>query len=269
VIDILLHPVYDQETAIIETGNTPCPIDLEVWQSRIDRMAGKTPSGLSNLRIVWGQDFSSTKMISCGVWRMRYPFFRFEEAGQVLDIGIPRFYVEELVPREDLMANNRWQNARYYTDPDDGRLIDVLGPCPETGFYETVFQVAHHDEQCCNGREVKDHEPCLGAYREPREADLDRIARILQRRDRATKGDLTPDPVQTAKRHKGLVEERNEKRDSQLREKISDFTKTHSFTWFTHDPTVISHGKYHWMSGHNKSGSPSGKDTTWKQQEKP
>lgn len=268
MLSIMLHPVYDNETAIVDTGNTPCPVDLSVWQKQIDRMAGKTPSGLSNLRIVWGQDFSATKMISCGAWRMRYPFYRFEDAGQILDIGIPRFYVEELVPRETLMAHGRWDAARYYRDPVNGELIDVLGPCPETGFYETVFQVAYHDERCCNGREVKDHAPCLGAYRTPNDQDIDRIARILQRRDRATEGELNPSAARAAKRYKGLADQRDQQARAKMVDQINDFMKTHAFTWFTHDPTVISHGKYHWLSGHNKSGSPSGKEKEWNQQEK-
>lgn len=260
MISILLHPVYDNEAAIVDAGNTPCPVDLAVWQKQIDRMAGKTPSGLSNLRIVWGQDFNATKMISCGAWRMKYPFFRFEEAGQILDVGIPRFYVEELVPRETLMANGRWDRARYYHDPDSGELIDVLGPCPETGFYDTVFQVAYHDEACCDGREVKNHEPCLGAYRSPTDQDIDRIARILQRRDRATESDLNPSAAQSSRRYKAIISKQEAQVHSEMVDQINDFMKTHAFTWFTDDPTVIKHGKYHWTSGHNKSGSPSGKE---------
>lgn len=260
MLSILLHPVYDNETAIVDAGNTPCPVDLAAWQRQIDRMAGKTPSGLSNLRIVWGQDFEATKMISCGAWRMRYPFYRFEEDGQILDIGIPRFYVEELVPRETLMANDRWANARYYRDPDNGELIDVLGPCPETGFYDTVFQIAHHDEHCCNGREIANHAPCLGAYRTPTDADLDRIGRILQRRDRATENDLNPSSAEMTRRYKAMSDKKEATLQNQMASQISDYLKTHSFTWFTDDPTVIKHGKYHWMSGHNKSGSPSGKE---------
>lgn len=260
MIDLLLHPVYDDETAIVSAGNTPCPVDLKPWQARLDRMAGKTPSGLSNLRLVWGQDFEATKTIVCGAWRMRYPFYRFEDGGKIYDIGIPRFYVEELVPRANLMANGRWENARYYQDPETGKTIDVLGPCPETGFYEAVFAIAYHDVRCCGGAEVRDHEPCLGAYREPRDTDFDRIGRILQRRDRATEGQLNPSAADTAKRKEDMVNARDERRQAALREQIAGFLKTHAFTWFTDDPTVISHGKYHWVSGHNKSGSPSGKD---------
>lgn len=260
MIELLLHPVYDQESAIIHTGNTPCPVDLKPWQARIDRMAGKTPFGLSNLRLVWGQDFESTKMITCGTWRMRYPFYRFEEAGEIHDIGIPRFYLEELVPRETLMAGGRWDSARYYANPENGEIIDVLGPCPETGFYETVFQIAHHDENCCGGLEVKNHEPCLGAYREPRESDLDRIGRILQRRDRATMADLDPSSTAAAKSRNDILVAREQRRRQDFEERLNDFAKVHGHTWTTFDPTVITHGKYHWLSGHNKSGSPSGKD---------
>jgi len=256
------HPVYDIEAEIIRAGNTPCPaaVNLKYWQSRIDQVAGKTVTGQSRLRIVWGQDRESTRMIVCGEWRSKYPFYRFQDGERIVDIGIPRFYVEEHIPREELMKNGRWDNARFQWDGESLSMMDVLGPCPADGWYQAAFMIAHHDEQCCGGAEVENGEPCLGGYRQPTESDIERIQKALQRRDKAENSEIAPTPEQLEKRRQDILEARDERRGRELRERLDDWTKTHAHTWTTHDPTVISHGKYHWMSGHSKSGTPKTKE---------
>lgn len=248
------HPVFDIEAEIVKAGNVPSPIDLSEWQARIDLVAGKTATGRSRMRIVWGQDVAKARMIVCGRWRLTYPFWRFEEGGQMHDIGIPRFYVEELASRAELMANDRWEQARWVWE--DGELIDVLGPCPEDGFYSPAFCIAHHDEHCCDGTGVKNSEPCLGAYREPNDTDIERLRRALWRRDHATNTEAAPTESDLAKQKADLLARRDERQRRELRERLEDWTKTHAHTWTTHDPSVIKHGKYHWMSGHSKSGTP-------------
>lgn len=250
------HPVFDNESEIVRTGNSTCPVDLTYWQKRIDQVAGKTATGQSRMRIVWGQDWQKATMIVCGRRRLRYPFWRYEDAGEIQDIGIPRFYVEELVPRASLMADDRWANARFSTDPETGELLDVLGPCPEEGFYASAFCIAHHDEWCCDGAEIKNSEPCLGAYREPTERDIQRIQRALWNRDHASNEEVAPDESALKRQKAHIVEARDERRSRELRERLEDWTKTHAHTWTTLDPSVIKHGKYHWLSGHNKSGTP-------------
>jgi len=256
------HAVYDNETEIVRAGNTPCPadVDLKIWQKRIDQVAGKTATGQSRLRIVWGQDTETTKMISCGKWRLKYPFWRVEERNDIRDIGIPRFHVEEHIPRAELMNGGKWDAARYSFNPDTGELIDVLGPCPEGGFYTAAFLIAHHDEQCCDGREVFNGEKCLGAYRPPVDADIERIQKVLQRREQAANSEVAPTSEQLEKQRQGLIEARDEKRRLELRERLEDWTKTHAHTWSTHDPSVIQHGRYHFTGGHSKSGMPNNKE---------
>lgn len=256
------HPVYDIETEIIRAGNTPCPaaVNLKYWQSRIDQVAGKTVTGQSRLRIVWGQDRESTRMIVCGEWRSKYPFYRFQDGERIVDIGIPRFYVEEHIPREELMKNGRWDNARFQWDGESLSMMDVLGPCPADGWYQAAFMIAHHDEQCCGGAEVKDGEPCLGGYRQPTESDIERIQKALQRRDKAENSEVAPTPEQLEKRRQDILEARDEQRRRELRERLEDWTKTHAHTWTTHDPSVIQHGKYHFTGGHSKSGMPNNKE---------
>lgn len=256
------HAVFDSETEIIRAGNVPCPadVDLKVWQKRIDQVAGKTATGQSRLRIVWGQDTEATKMIVCGAWRLKYPFWRWEEGGVIRDIGMPRFYVEEHLPRAELMANGRWDSARYSFDNETGELMDVLGPCPEDGFYSSAFMIAYHDEHCCNGEEARNGEPCVGAYRPPRDIDIQRIQRALQRREKAANSEVAPTEQQLAKQQENIIEARDERRRRELRERLDDWAKTHAHTWTTHDPSVIQHGKYHFTGGHSKSGMSKNKE---------
>lgn len=224
-------------------------------------MAGKTPFGLSYLRIVWGQDFEATKMITCGAWRLRYPFYRDLDGTKIIETGIPRFYVEELVPRETLMADDRWQKARYVQDEETGQTIDVLGPCPEKGFYETVFQIAKHDMYCCDGREVRNHTPCLGLFREPREIDIDRIARMIQRRNQASRSEADGTSQWYGKQRQGEITDAQQKRHEELKTRMYEYLKPHQHRFTTFDPSVIANGKFHFLSAHNRSGSPTGKAT--------
>jgi hypothetical protein len=246
------HPLFDIESAIIANRNQPSPVDLSLWQKRIDMIAGKTPTGQSRLRIIWGQ---SADMISCGRRALKYVFYRYQEGGQIHDIGIPRFYIEELHSNTELHHGDAWERARYYWDVSTGERIDVLGPVPEEGFYSAVFCVAHHDNLCCNGSGVLNNEPCLGAYRPPTDADLQRIQRMKWRRDHASNDDNAPSESLLRKRAEYATEKRDEKWSGSIREAIEDYTRTRKHSWFTLDPSVLSHGKYHWTRGHSRSGS--------------
>jgi hypothetical protein len=256
------HPVYDNETEIIRAGNTRCPaaVNLKYWQSRIDQAAGKTATGQSRLRIVWGQDVETTRMIVCGEWRSKYPFYRLQDGERIVDIGIPRFYVEEHIPRAELMSNDRWDNARYQWNSETLERMDVLGPCPEDGWYQTAFMIAYHDDKCCSGAEVKDGEPCLGGYRQPTESDIERIQKALRRREQASNSEVAPTPEQLESSVRIC-----------LRRVMNGEGESCESVWKTgqrrtlilglrYDPSVIQHGKYHWTSGHSKSGTPQTKE---------
>jgi hypothetical protein len=158
------------------------------------------------------------------------------------------------------MKNGKWDNARFQWDSETLAQMDVLGPCPSDGWYQAAFMIALHDEQCCGGAEVKNGEPCLGGYRQPTEADIERIQKALRRREQAENSEVAPTPELLEKRRQDILEARDERRRREVRERLEDWTKTHAHTWTTHDPTVISHGKYHWLSGHSKSGTPQTKE---------
>lgn len=260
------HPLFDIEANIIKARNQPSPVVLKPWQDRIDAIVGKTPAGRSRLRIVWGQDFEKASAIMCGRRALKYPFYRYEEGGALHDIGIPRFYVEELHSNSELQHKSAWDKARYYFDEYTREMIDVLGPIPEEGFYTALFQIAHHDELCCGGREVVKKEPCLGAYREPSEADLTRIRRMQWRRDHAANQENNPSESLIRKRAQDLTEKRDEKWRQSIREAIEDYTRTRSHSWTTLDPVVLQHGKYHWTGSHTKSGATLEEIEKWRKE---
>jgi hypothetical protein len=257
------HPLFDIEAAIIANHNQPSPVDLKAWQGRIDAIVGKTATGQSRLRIVWGQ---AAEMISCGRVAKKYLFYRHQEGGQFHDIGIPRFYIEELHPNSELQQKQAWDRARYYFDEYTRELIDVLGPIPEEGFYSSLFQIAHHDDLCCKGKETVKGEPCLGAYREPNESDLTRIRRMQYRRDHASNAENNPSEELIRKRAADMSTKRDEMWRKNIREAIEDYTKTRGHSWTTCDPAALQHGKYHWVGSHTKSGATAEQIAAWRKE---
>lgn len=246
--------LFDIEAEIIKARNQPSPVDLKPWQDRIDAIVGKTATGKSRLRIVWGQSFEHASSIICGRRALRYPFYRYEEGGAIHDIGIPRFYIEELHGNAELKHKDAWDRSRYYFDEYTREMIDVLGPIPEEGFYTSLFQIAHHDDLCCSGKEVVKGEPCLGGYREPGEIDLTRIRRMKWRRDHASNDENLPSESLLRKRAQDLTEKRDEKWRTGIRERVEDFMNTHAWKFTTFDPTEIGWGRFHFTGAHSKSG---------------
>lgn len=244
------HPVFDIESAIIKTRNVPSPVDLKAFQTRIDRICGKTPDGKSKVRVVWGQQ--ATQFIM-GRQRMKYPFWRYEEGGEIHDIGTPRFYLEELHVNAELQSAGRWDEARYTWM--DGELVDILGPIPSEGFYSPLWCIAHHDDYCCNGKGYIKGEACLGAYRPPVDSDIERIQRMHKRREQAAQSEMEPlDAAQVEKKRLERSHTQDEAYRKKIRETIADYINTRSHSWDTLDPAVLNWGKYHFIGGHNKSG---------------
>lgn len=250
------HPGFDIEAEIIKAGNVPSPVDLRPWQDRIDKIVGKTVEGRSMLRVVWGQSFDAT-MWCLSRRRHKYPFWRYEEDGEIRDIGTPRFYVEELHGLAELKANDGWERSRYQWE--EGVRYDVLGPIPEEGFYSSVFLIAHHDEWCCRGNGYMKGEICIGAYRPPTDADLTRIRRMKQRRDSASNTENAPTPDLVTKWAYEARQKRDEKFRNDIHERMMDWFAAHGhrITDST-NPKIVKHGKY----GHFIADNPLAKDTT-------
>lgn len=261
------HPVFDIEDAIIRTGNCPSPVDLAPWQARIDAITGRTATNHSRVRITWGQDLDKGGAWICGARRAKYPFYRYEEAGEIRDIGTPRFYIEELHTNAELRKDNHWERTRYYTDPQLG-VLDVLGPLPEDGFYTSVFTIALHDEVCCNGTGVLNNDICLGAYRPPCDADLDRIRRMKWRRDNAENQDIRPSESRIERLSDEMEQKRDERIDRESRTFIDAFFKTHGWKLTTDDPSKLRWGNFMFVrdGAHSKSGATIEEIKKWRKE---
>ena len=248
------HPYFDNERAIIESEtNVPSPIPLTGFQEQIDKIVGRTPYGQSRVRILWGQDVEKGSMFTLGKRRLKYPFWHFKAGEEIRDIGVPRFYIEELHTNEELMKDDKWEKARYQWH--GGVCEDVLGPIPLDGFYTGLFIIAYHDDTCCGGREIVKHQPCYGSYREPGEQDLTRIRRMLFMRNQASRSEIAPSDEEIHRQAKAQMEARDEHWRQGIRGVTEDFLKTHAWRFVTSDPSKLSWGKYHFTGeGHSRSG---------------
>lgn len=248
------HPIYDDEKEIIKAGNTPSPVNLRLFQRQINRIVGQSVDGKPLLRIAWGQDEERMKIISFGQWRMQHPFYQRADGST---IGVPRFYIQQLHTNAELHAGDNWEKARW-TWIDD-KKVDVLGPVPEQGFYSSLYHISYHDERCCAGRGVMMHPEegivqCHGGYRPPEQQDLEKIHRMYMQREQASNDVMAPSADLISKRAAEAKEKRDEKWRQGIRGEIDDFFNTHQHRFVTHDPTVLSHGKFHFMGGHTRSG---------------
>lgn len=245
------HALFDVESAIIANRNQPSPVDLRSYQERIDKAVGKDIHGRSLLRVVWGQ---AVTHLSFGRHRMKYPFYRYEEGGEIHDIGIPRFFVEELHSNAELNQSGAWEKTRWQWVDGQGK-VDVLGAIPEEGFYTLLFPIAYHDRLCCNGREfLPNGETCYGAYRPPTDHDLQRIRRMKWRRDHGSNAENNPSDSQIRRNAERHSAQRDEMWQKNISERVDDFLNTHGWRFSTDDPSALANGKYHFLGGHNRSG---------------
>lgn len=260
----MAHPIFDNETRW--DANFPCPIDLTAFQKRLDEITGKTWDGRSRLRVVWGQApddlmfFRGEKIRRHPHWREKKQIeWQDEETGlwtireQLFEIGIPRFYVQELHERDELLRNDAWEQSRY--SYDGLTKIDDMGPVPEEGFYQDLFLVAHHDSFCCNGAGHVRGVVCLGGYRPPSQEDIDRVGRMIRRWHQATPEELEPSLELKNKRIREHIQKQEREQREALRETVKNGLAPHQHTFTTDDPSIAQWGKYHWVGAHNKSGA--------------
>lgn len=154
-----------------------------------------------------------------------------------VDITVPRFIIEEF--------HEPWEEA--FNPADEGTRGN--------GYYTHLWTVAHHDENCCDGREVTQQgELCLGLYREPNDRDLNELRRRIRERDaerryRAVGEQMTDDEVADASRElRTQIESMEARRKADYYQTLLDSFKTHGHRLFTDDPSVLSHGKYHFIN---------------------
>jgi len=252
------------------TDNSPPPDDAGWFQKALNRIFGLHSNGYSKFRIVYGQDLSEGRALDWDhtrhIWRARYILYTSKKSelylpkGEMVfrtrwvyeDIGVPRWFIERYIPPE--IACRGWvvkgidSEGDYFYDPK-----------PVKGLYESFADsmIADHTPWCC-AEATERNELCYGTYRAPDDADLDAVREAKQAMDALRErrpGPTTADEAEAARRRS---QERYDKWTRSLRDEaaaiVHDGLKVHQSA-LSEDPTVVKHGRYHFLGkGHSKSG---------------
>lgn len=239
--------------------NHECPWTrqrMREFQRKLDKIAGLSSNGRPNVRLIWPADADesiSMHMVK-GEKRARYRLYTqvYEATGTTpagvafveeidVDITLPRFIIEE------------------FHEPHEEAFNPATEENTGQGYYTHLWTVAHHDDKCCGGREATaEGELCLGLYREPGERDLEELKRRIRLRDsekryRAVGERMTDaEAVAVARDTRSQIESMEQRRQADYYLALMDAFKTHGFKLFTDDPSVLRHGKYHFLQGESK-----------------
>jgi len=252
----------------LPSKNEPAPEDVRWFQKELDRIFGRELNGKSRFLIAWGQDLSVCREWHPWQkqWRAMFPLYSVRTVEHVAvtgtpllqakfkyhDVGVPRWAILRYVPPE--VACVGWvvegtdQNGHFYD------------PMPTEGFYEPLRDsiLANHTPWCCAAQTAKG-EPCYGTYRAPDEGDLDAIRAfkaVLDAQKERRPGPMTADEWAAArKRSEEAYENWGDEIQRNVSEAVIDALNTHQAS-LSDDPSVRNNGRYHWLSGHNKSGTP-------------
>lgn len=187
------------------TGNNSQPFVPKEIQAQLTLIGGTVLDGRPRLRLVWGQS-KEASIFWKGRQRLRYlyewrrelvgykaidplgreptrffepsvelPPFRkgilLEPLYEDVDIGIPRFYIEQLMPAELLCQD--WDKLRYDVDGETGKIEDSLGPPPVHGEYQEGFYMIADHSQCCPDNMFRPG--CYGSFRAPQQYDVEYV----------------------------------------------------------------------------------------------
>jgi len=224
---------------------------MREFQRKLNKIAGLSSNGRPNVRLIWPADTdeSISMHIVNGEKRARYRLYTqvYEASGTTpagiayvhdidVDITVPRFIIEEF--------HEPWE--------EEFNPAEVVNK--GQGYYTHLWSVAHHDT-CCDGREATDAgELCLGLYREPSDRDLDELKRRIHLRDsekryRAVGERMTEQEViDAAQAARSQIEDVEAKRRADYYTALMDSFNTHGHRLFTDDPSVLKHGKYHFLN---------------------
>lgn len=260
--------VKDVLAEALPTRNEPAPEDVQWFQSELDRIFGRELNGKSRFLIAWGQDLTVCREWHPWQkqWRAMFPLSSTRTVENVAvpgtallqarfvyhDIGVPRWTILRYVPPE--VACVGWITEG--TD-EHGHFYD---PMPVEGFYEPLRDsiLANHTPWCCAAQSAK-NEPCYGTYRPPDQGDLDAIRYYRTLLDQAKEqrpGQMTAEDYAAArKRGEEAYEKQYQAIAEEIGATITDALQTHQAA-LSDDPSVRANGRFHWMSGHNKSGTP-------------
>lgn len=244
--------------------NEPAPCDVSWFQRELERIGGREPNGLPHYRVVWGQDFGQARMRDRyqDRWVPRYIHMRKawleEEQGPsglavMVErdewIGTPRFFVEAWIPPAIALRSGTAKGK----DADGDTFAEYK---PIDGEWYPMFEVNIDHEaaghRCCRWFESKGMN-CHGWYREPGQQDVDYVEMLWQEWQRDTRG-LRPDQSLQGDQPESVWRKAWQMEHDRLEAlKRDDYFTRHFFN--THkarlsdDPSVQSHGKYHFLSG--------------------
>lgn len=218
------------------------------YQKRLDSIAGKTTSGLSRIRLIWGADPLHGMQIFQGVRRFKYFVTK--------EIALQRFILEQLHEPEEYKPN--WDQGRYKWE---GIVkTDLKGDPPANGLYTHLHTVAEHGHRCCDGTLlINGHQACYGFFGFPDDNELEAMKMAISLRDRTP--ELRPgEKIPQAELEKELRETKyweeynREQTRKEFGEIVADEFKTHAHRIFSDDESVLRNGKFHWVRAHSKSG---------------
>jgi hypothetical protein len=260
--------------------------NVHKFQKKLNRIMG-TSDGRPIVRLVWAWDVTRFEM---GEIRQAYRFYTASlPNGDYCDLSPPRWIIEERYEPSQYMPSwedaryvripvgsrflgwhedwwewteNGWKRRdeplKFPQWETVYEAADSLGPAPRDGLYSYLFTIADHDpdQSCCKRawKRWKSGERktmrCWGYYREPGQADLDRLATAKALRDaepfkQSPFEPLTPETLsEVARGQRSWNEEQKEKAG----EMSSDLWGSHMAVWGhrleTNDPSVLHHGKY-------------------------
>lgn len=171
-------PVYDAVNAVFDESElslTELP-EIPQWFSDTLTEAGGTTHEHPNVRVVSGLDPDMVEFVGGRFWK-KYAFrehkvkefailhqpdgkkrvmtkaegevwnksnklkgiITFQVERDVIEHGVPRYFVEAYKPPEYYGSPEAWETVRWYQDDDSGKLIDLMGEFPSQGEYETWF----------------------------------------------------------------------------------------------------------------------------------
>lgn len=228
-------------------GNFPPPLDERViaqFQKRINDICGLAPSGIPNVRIIWpaSTDESISMTVIDGEKRARYGIYSHEyQCEKVLESGVigVETVTVDIVPQRFMLED--------FDEPSQS--------------YNHLFTIGHHDNRCCNGAESIEGHLCYGLYCEPEMRDIDRLQQLSLAREEYRHIE-SGSPIGYGEMQDWLARLRNWKETAErvTKERYKQAAMSALMPMrpriFSTDPTVWAHGKYHWMSAHNKSGTP-------------
>jgi len=248
---------YDDPRTWHETPLEPI-FDTKDYQRRIDEIVG-TSNDHSIVRLIWSW---KSREFLFGRWQAKYRAWSVTVGEEVYDISPPRWILEERF--EPGQYFDAWQATRYIKDPATGELLDKGEP-PRDGWYGYLHLCAEHEPNgaCCERAYKCKRRRCWGYYREPNDADLDLLRRAMKRKaeDNFKQSPHEPLSAETlaeiAREEFAAIEEEEERKSIEVHDMWTGVMRTHGHRLWTDDPSVLKHGKYHFMNQGYKE-TPSG-----------